>query len=170
MGDDQMKALTLWQPWASLAALGLKKYEFRRWPAPRRCTRQRIVIHAARRQVRPAEIEELLNDGERLMGSLGAFDHAVLAKARTLLETALFPLAHGLATVTLGEPRRALDLFAAHMNPDEIDPDMWAWPLGDVERFAEPVPARGRQGFWEWEPERAAEPDLFDTANPKGGD
>ncbi|MFP3945258.1 MAG: hypothetical protein ACLFWF_15285, partial [Alphaproteobacteria bacterium] len=152
----------------------LKKYEFRRWPAPRRCTRQRIVIHAAKRPLHVRECADLLADNARLPAILGDFDSAAIRAARTQLDGVVkgwpLPLACGLATVTLGEPRRALDLFAAHMNPDEIDPDMWAWPLGDVERFAEPVPARGRQGFWEWEPERAAEPDLFDTANPKGGD
>ena len=27
----------------------------------------------------------------------------------------------------------------------------WVWFFRDVERLAEPVPARGRQGLWEWE-------------------
>jgi hypothetical protein len=29
-------------------------------------------------------------------------------------------------------------------------PGRWAWVLVDVDAFAEPVPATGRQGLWEW--------------------
>ena len=41
-----MKAITLWQPWASLIACGAKKYETRSW-----ATRYRgpIAIHAAKK-------------------------------------------------------------------------------------------------------------------------
>lgn len=31
-------------------------------------------------------------------------------------------------------------------------PGRWAWLLDDVERFPEPIPARGRQGLWTWTP------------------
>lgn len=30
-------------------------------------------------------------------------------------------------------------------------PGRWAWLLTDAERFAEPIPATGRQGIWNWE-------------------
>lgn len=30
-------------------------------------------------------------------------------------------------------------------------PGRWAWLLSEVERFDEPIPARGRQGIWTWE-------------------
>lgn len=154
-----MKALTLWQPWASLVAMGVKKYEFRRWPAPRSLIGERIVIHAAKREVHPAEILELLNDERRLGGSLGTFDSAELEMARRFLEHETLPLACGLAEATLGTPRRAIDLFASQMDPDEIDPDMWAWPMESVEEFRKPIPARGAQGFWNWKPEP---PGLFE--------
>ena len=41
-----MKALSLWQPWASLIAAGVKRFETRHWE-----TRHRgpIAIHAAKR-------------------------------------------------------------------------------------------------------------------------
>lgn len=41
-----MKALTLWQPWASLIAVGAKTIETRSWPTKHR---GRIAIHAAQR-------------------------------------------------------------------------------------------------------------------------
>ena len=46
-----MKALTLWQPWASLVIAGAKPYEFRSWSPPRWLIGQRIVIHAAARRL-----------------------------------------------------------------------------------------------------------------------
>ncbi|MFW6027183.1 MAG: ASCH domain-containing protein [bacterium] len=166
-----MKALTLWQPWASLVAIGIKQYEFRRWPAPRAFVGERIVIHAAKRPVDPAEIGALLNDRERLAGSLGTFDPAEITFARDYIEgqDGIFPLGCGLAEATVGTPRRAIDLFRAHMDPDEIDPDMWAWPMEAVEEFRKPVPARGAQGFWDWQKGvEAAEPaaDLFSRGAP----
>ena len=45
-----MKATTLWQPWASLIAIGAKYYETRDYPPPAKLLGQRIAIHAA---VRP---------------------------------------------------------------------------------------------------------------------
>lgn len=34
----------------------------------------------------------------------------------------------------------------------DFSPDRFAWTLEDVERFAEPIPARGGQGLWTWTP------------------
>ncbi len=42
-----MKALTLWQPWASLIAIGAKSIETRSWATP---YRGRLAIHAAARK------------------------------------------------------------------------------------------------------------------------
>jgi len=41
-----MKALSVWQPWASLLALGLKEYETRSWYTE---YRGQILIHAAKK-------------------------------------------------------------------------------------------------------------------------
>lgn len=41
-----MKAITLWQPWASLIAIGAKKYETRSWKTNYRGP---IAIHAAKK-------------------------------------------------------------------------------------------------------------------------
>jgi hypothetical protein len=48
-----MKALSLWQPWATLMAYDLKKIETRHWPTKYRGL---IAIHAAKKIVRPADI------------------------------------------------------------------------------------------------------------------
>lgn len=44
-----MKALTIWQPWASFVALGLKDYETRGWATSYRGP---LAIHAAKRPIK----------------------------------------------------------------------------------------------------------------------
>ena len=44
-----MKAITLWQPWASLIADGRKTVETRSWAPPKALIGHRIAIHASKR-------------------------------------------------------------------------------------------------------------------------
>ena len=44
-----MKAISLWQPWASLIACGAKPYETRSWAPPSTLIGTTIAIHAAKR-------------------------------------------------------------------------------------------------------------------------
>lgn len=143
-----MKALTIWQPWASLIAEGAKPYEFRRWDYRARQPKiegQRIVIHAGARPVKRDEVLDIyhrLDHGESALIADRA--RAVLEKSndgRSLL------LAHGLGTAVLGTPRRATDLFG---DSDDIDEEVWGWPLTDWAPFTPPVPCKGAQGFWNW--------------------
>ena len=58
-----MKALTIWEPWASLVMVGAKPYEFRRWDYLERfqaLVGQRIVIHAGARPMKLDEIDDIL--------------------------------------------------------------------------------------------------------------
>ena len=56
-----MRALTIWQPWASLIAEGVKTIETRSWPAPESVIGDRIAIHAAKRK--PRTVFESANGG-----------------------------------------------------------------------------------------------------------
>jgi hypothetical protein len=49
-----MKAISLWQPWASLIACGAKRYETRSWHPPPALIGQFVAIHAARKIDRDA--------------------------------------------------------------------------------------------------------------------
>lgn len=151
-----MKALTIWEPWASLIIEGHKKYEFRTWPGHKSIVGQRIVIHSAARKWKAEEIGALLNDWERLKAYLGDMDDEQnWAKALSLLERVwrdetTLPFGCALGTAILGQPARAIDTFSTQMDPDDINPDIWAWPLTDIIKFKEPIPAKGMQGFWNW--------------------
>ncbi len=152
-----MKALTIWQPWASLIMAGAKPYEFRSWPAPRWVQGQRIAIHAGARRVRKDEIADLLL---RLQNSLAWTTGLVPDVALPVLEKAhgapgSLPLASVLGTAVLGVPVRsnevAAELGAPVINDSDRDEHSnWAWPLTDVQALEPFVPARGAQGFWNW--------------------
>lgn len=152
-----MKALTIWQPWASLIMTTkpqLKLFEFRGWPAPLAVHGQRIVIHAGSRPVKPKEVAGLI---EGLLS--GKFCGDLEPAAIPLLEDVLagrrkLPLAAGLGTAKLGTCKQSYELwpeeFAGYSDSDREACSNWAWPLSDVEPFAPVVPCLGRQGLWNW--------------------
>jgi len=152
-----MKALTIWQPWASLIMIGAKPYEFRSWAPPGWMIGRRMVIHAAARKVRPEEVVELL---QRLGGALGPTpclkaDIAVPFLERLLDEPERLPLSHGLGCVTVGAGKRG-DLCAAefgdHAGNDSDRPGTfnWGWPMLDIKHFEPAVQCKGWQRLWNW--------------------
>lgn len=154
-----MKALTLWQPWASLVVDGAKPWEFRGWRPPRSIIGERIVIHASARPVNRREVEQLiilLRAGGRLAAQtcLVPIEHAL-----AVLYCGEWPLGCGLGTAVVGEPRSGAeigaDLGALKVNDSDRDYHAnWGWPMLEIERWPEPIPMRGMQGLWRWpEPE-----------------
>lgn len=60
-----MKAISLWQPWASLIACGVKRYETRHWAPSRDLIGQTIAIHAAKKIDRESgDFVDALNYGQ----------------------------------------------------------------------------------------------------------
>lgn len=162
-----MKALTIWQPWASLIVAGAKPYEFRGWRAPRSLIGQRIVIHAAARKMNPTEVMALFV----ALRDRGTSEHLrflaaetclypekalpILARAWSPGEEGPLPMSAGLGTAILGEPRDGLEIAEEFGVPrangsDRDEHANWGWPMLEVERWDFPVPMRGKQGFWNW--------------------
>ncbi|MDR3408439.1 MAG: ASCH domain-containing protein [Methylovirgula sp.] len=158
-----MKALTIWQPWASLIIAGAKPYEFRGWRAPRSIIGQRIVIHAAARKMNLLETLDLFRV---LTMRDRSDDHRVDAaetclvpeKALPILGMAIggeLPMACGLGTAIVGEPRPGPEIAEEFSVPRANDSDRdehanWGWPMLDIEVWDASVPMRGAQGFWHW--------------------
>jgi hypothetical protein len=153
-----MKALTIWQPWASLVILGAKPHEFRRWnfadkPHLAPLIGQRIVIHAGARALRVSELIDLL---DRIHAGDSALDVSIARPFVGMLLEALrlkecrIPLSAALGTAVLGNPRNVVDLFRDQADSDRLDEHMYGWPLTDVIAFDQPLPAAGAQGFWSW--------------------
>jgi ASCH domain len=158
-----MKALTIWQPWASLIMVGAKPFEFRGWQPPRSIIGQRIVIHAAARKIDREETCELyhvlyhrLASDELLKAARETclYPKRALDVLRQALTTGL-PMACGLGTVIIGEPligTAVAEMFGvARANDSDRDQHAnWGWPLIDVEAWPEPIPMKGMQGLWTW--------------------
>lgn len=157
-----MKAITIWQPWATLIVQSAKPYEFRGWRPPRSLIGQRIAIHAGARPIRRDEVQVLLL---QLQDSLRYGQPCLRAPlALPVLELALrnpkagaLPLSHVLCTAVLGEPRRGDECAAEFGENAGNDSDRegtfnWGWPLSEIEPFLPPIEARGAQGLWDWMP------------------
>jgi hypothetical protein len=153
-----MKALTIWQPWATLIIAGVKPYEFRGWPAPVAIRGQRIAIHAGSRPVRKAEIADLIvrlrRPNEAWMTGLKPLALEMLERwHRNPFE---LPLSSIVGTAVLGQPQRAfeiLDAFGVTINDSHRhEHPNWAWPMLDIQPLEPIQPAKGAQGFWNWRP------------------
>ena len=128
-----MKAISLWQPWASAIPLGLKKIETRSWDTRLRGT---IAIHAAKRWTEDERSWAL--HFSRLYGRPELADPprgAIIATARLV---ATFPTEALTGDIT--EMERAFGNYGA---------DRFGWMLEDVVPLATPIPYRGLQGLFE---------------------
>ena len=138
-----MRALTLYQPWASLIAVGAKRIETRGHRAPAVIRNgHRFAIHA----------------GKTLVTDLGPeFDARVAAWLGPHWKVDL-PRGAVLATAVLADTV-LMEEHNWREWPDgderefgEYAPGRWMWRLTEVERVDPPVSARGKQGLWMVDP------------------
>jgi len=130
-----MKAITLWQPWATLIAIGVKPFETRSWATSYRGP---LAIHAGKTR-----------EGLRLCEGETEIERA-LAKAGYTLQSV--PMGVVVCTARLAEVLTTEEIYKR----DLIDPfgdysaDRFGWRLVDIEPLNPPLPATGKQGLWEW--------------------
>jgi activating signal cointegrator 1 len=151
-----MKAITLYQPWATLVAIGAKKIETRSWNSDYRGP---LAIHAGK-NTKFIKGKEFLLDEEPF--------YSVLMNAGQVWHSGTLPLGCIVATCTLVQVRQMNELLVfpacksyAHqgkewlLNEQERAFGFYAvgrymWLLDDVHILPEPIPATGSMGFWEW--------------------
>lgn len=121
-----MKALSLWQPWASLIADGRKKIETRHWPMRYRGP---LAIHAAK----------------------GNLDKEFAFKCGFGINGSRCPLGAVVCIVKVDDCVR----FPSEKAPPDIYGDFYAgrygFLLSVLEVFDPAIPATGHQGIWDWE-------------------
>lgn len=161
----RMKAIVLWQPWASLIAVGAKPLEFRNRDYRRKDgvkPGDRIAIAAAARPIKDAEVLDLLERLDDEAGSTGLIPD----RARDLLRrwqdyrsnmtpgreiANPCPTRIIVCTATIGEPKLSVDAMPKWKtfinDSNRLEHSQWAWPMLDVEP-TEPIPSRGGQGFF----------------------
>lgn len=152
-----MKALTIYQPWASLIMMGAKPFEFRGWDYTTRqpgLMGQRIVIHASTRPIQSAEIHDMLMAIEADESSLvEAIARPLLIRLRDAYKgKGVLEMSAGLGTAILGKPMSTTEMYKGtkYADSDRLDHSKFGWPLTDVQPFKAPVLIKGAQGFWNW--------------------
>lgn len=138
-----MRTISLWEPWASAIAIGAKKIETRSWFT---AYRGPIAIHAAKTK---EHAEEIYDPALWPLFQAAGIERAtqlpfgcVVATARLVGCVDTDQLLNS-GRVVRGTPEYLLGGYG---------PGRFGWVLEDVQRLAKPVPAKGAQGFWNWQP------------------
>lgn len=171
-----MKALTIQQPWASLIVSGDKQYETRSWKTDYRGP---IAIHAGKQTdpnvfqfllcpvkttatlaacgILPQKLKELPHGAVIATADLVNIWRIVYHPGTDVDKAKHIPF--GAESLTCD--KHAPD-FDAYFVPTEKEialghwtPGCYAWELANVKILPEPIPAKGRQGLWEWDPGEA---------------
>ena len=125
-----MKAITLWQPWASLVVYGYKTVEYRTHDRFRHLVGSRVAIHAGQ------DVDPNLS---KIRDRYPHVNWVLLLMPRGVVM--------GTAVVVSVEPAQAV---AQGGKP------LFAYKLKNVERYKAFYSAKGRQGVWGWFPPEGA--------------
>lgn len=134
-----MRCISLWQPWASLIAVGAKKIETRSWATSYRGP---LLIHASKNRNRDALYlcseqpfcAELLRGGIRSMSDLPF--GAIVCRCE-------------LVDCVNTDDMNALDyLMAIERSFGDFSHGRFAWKLDNIVQL-KPIPYTGRQGLFE---------------------
>lgn len=150
--------LTLWEPWASLIACGVKTIETRSWKAPDKIIGQTIAIHAAKRK--PYEDQRV---GDWIMHEMADDSWAMTDEDRpTSSHFVRLPLGAIVATARLVEclpiTERTWPQVRAHtheitVHPPDMEPRLLRW-YGDelvAENISDQRPYGDfAPGRWAW--------------------
>ncbi|MDT8901152.1 ASCH domain-containing protein [Anaeroselena agilis] len=128
-----MKALTLWEPWASLIALGAKRIETRSWPTNYRGP---IAIHAAK--------------SRKFWGLVAQEPFTSAATQPTIFHPGCVIAIADLVACIEMTPQNIAMVDEPERSFGHYEPGRFMWLLANVRRI-DPVPATGRQRIWEWE-------------------
>lgn len=133
-----MRGLTLWQPWASLVAIGAKNYETRSWKTDYRGP---LAIHAAKRK---PELPPDVLAAKTMMDELAAAD----------VVWAFLPTGSFVATCRLIDCFPVEEFWSElHELENEQHFGNWSagrfgWELSDIRLLDPPVKFSGSQGLW----------------------
>lgn len=162
-----MKAITIKQPWATLIALGEKKFETRSWQTKYRGP---IAIHAAKSVDKVACEDEVIKN---TLAKHGIHSHKDLPTGVVLATAELVNcwrmVYHPGTDVDIAKnipiggeldvPRKHPD-FHKYIEPTEKElafghwePGRYAWELDNVKQLDEPIPVKGQLSLWNWEGE-----------------
>ena len=136
-----MRALTIHEPYASLLVKGIKPFEFRSWNTN---IRGPVAIHSALKPMDEA--------GKEL-----AFKYQIdpeygkVLGAVNILSSTLVSEVSGMKCTLIGDRVLFFTPEQLRMGYSDFGDYQYAWYVEPVVEFAEPFPAKGQQGFWNWD-------------------
>ena len=129
-----MRAVSLWQPWATAIALGLKPWETRSWATSYRGP---VAIHASKTPIDKALPPELHREYRDALG----------------WQLSLLPRGCFVAIANLVNCCRTEDVVGRLTEQElfwgDFGPGRWAWQLANVRRLLTPLETLGCPGLWE---------------------
>jgi hypothetical protein len=150
-----MKCISLWQPWATLIAIGAKRIETRSWDTN---YRGQLLIHAARKWNRELKaictcppiykpimrhLREYITDSFNTWDRIDEwFPRGVIVGVVTLDKT--LTIGDGNILVETGE-----HISSTEWNFGDYTPGRTAWMLTNARRFPTPIPYVGHQRLFD---------------------
>ena len=149
----KIKALSLWEPWASLIAVGAKKYETRSWATTYRGP---LLICAARGGLSDRDLMKILQQPEfqsalwSIVPPYAAQETSIVHRAKFIFNSLYF--GHAVAIVDLVRCWKTEHLAVMEDQKlfGDFSPGRYAWKLENVRTF-QPFLVKGRQGLFEVE-------------------
>lgn len=138
-----MKAISIWQPFASLIVEGCKVFETRGWPAPASAIGTRIGI-AATKTVLPAQRSHCEDEAFQAFYARTGLDDWQDLPRGVMLGTV------EIDSVELMTEEMMEDVSAEEKSYGWWEPGNYAWRLTRPVKFTEPIPIKGMQGLFEW--------------------
>jgi hypothetical protein len=147
-----MKAISLWQPWASAIALGAKTIETRGWQTGYRGP---LAIHAAKRKVKRELLSFDLDPG--WLAALGLRERMIAEEALSfgavVAVCSLFAClrTEWIASEVLDAPhhREGWSAGWTERTMGDFTPGRYGWILNNVRLLKKPLPYKGMQGFFD---------------------
>lgn len=154
-----MKALSLWQPWATAIALGSKRIETRSWKTDYRGP---LAIHAAKRCVKK-EMNDLCFEGEWI-GALHLESEVFPGEHRIDLDRfLLMPFGSIVAICRLVDCKETEEIDGiedlrggdhqsfrwCEEDLGDFSPGRFGWILEDIRQLVNPISYRGQQGLFD---------------------
>lgn len=167
-----MKALSVKQPWASLIVepypnnigFGIKPIENRTWPCPKQYIGQRVLIHASKIPI---------NFKFDIKGQASVSEIQIASMLNHCEENSLYGVIIGSVQIVDCVVNHH-SIWAEKTNPNEVclngiplyhvtqkEGVIYNWVLAHPIKFPQPIPAKGKLGFWDF-PDIIAEPEEKD--------
>lgn len=140
-----MKVISIWQPYASLLIHGFKTIETRGWKAPERLIGTEICIASTK----------IITVDQRFAFNRPEFQRFYRETGLVALDD--LPCGCVLGTVLLHSSEVIDEDIIDDITEEEYEfgwftPGRYAWRVRNPKPFKVPVPARGKQGIWDWNP------------------